>query len=530
MALKEDDIKDLGLEFGEENVPQAVGACSTMAQQGLPDCDTKCQACMTTCERRCQGCQLGCQSLCEVQHEDPCENHCQTKCEKSDQCNNCEYDCQTNYQKRCEYYCQDGCEKCQDTCERNCQNCQTCQTGCQVACQDAAEKNSAPNAPSSISVPTSVKGGETINITWGAATDPDGNLAGYILEKKTDSAGFSQIYKGSSRSLSDTIVVGSNTIQYRVRAYDSYGKVRSYRTSNIITVTNNSAPEISGRDEDLGGKKAPFKINLSVSDKDSDTVNVVAKLNGSIVKTINNIKLNTNYEIEVDAARFNALILNARNEIEISATDSKATSYRRYTFARINSAPEITIEKAIFGEQDKPFSFKYKVSDAENDKCSVRILFGSKVLDYKKDVELGKEQTYTFSKLDFAKIPAGEISIKIEATDANEGVSSKLVTFNKTINGCGYVFKKETNAKVTQAIVSVSRKIDEKSTFKAYVCNNANDANPAWEEVTDMMEKIYTLKNDKKTAAKWAFGLKVEVVRGKDAGDSYLNAIGYSYR
>ena len=384
--------------------------------------------------------------------------------------------------------------------------------------------------PSSISVPTSVKGGETITVMWGAASDPDGNLAGYILEKKTDSAGFSQIYKGSSRSLSDTIVVGSNTVQYRVRAYDSYGKVSSYKTSNIITVTNNSAPEISGRDEDLGGKKAPFKINLSVSDKDSDTVNVVAKLNGSILKTINNIKLNTNYEIEIDAARFNALALNARNEIEISATDSKATSYRRYTFARINSAPEIVLTKTSYGEQDKPFSFTYKVTDAENDKCDVRILYGSRVLDYKKDIALNTEQKYAFSKLDFAKIPAGDISIKIEATDANGGVSSKLVTFKKTINGCGYVLKKETAAKVSQAIVSVSRKIDEKSTFKAYVCNNANDTNPTWEEVTDMMEKIYTIKNTAKTAAKWAFGLKVEIVRGKDAGDSYLNAIGYSYR
>lgn len=493
MALKEDDIKNLGLEIGEEVKPMAV-RCSA--------CEVS--NCLDRCEHSCQACEW-----------------CQSACEKSAQCSKCENVFQG---------CQDGCEVCQDTCEVNCQNCQTCQTGCQVACQDAAQKNSAPNAPSSISVPSSVKGGETINITWSAATDSDGNLSGYILEKKTDKSGFSQIYKGSSRSFSDTIIAGINTAQYRVKAYDSYGKESSYRMSNIITVTNNSTPEISGRDEDLGGKKAPFKINLSVSDKDSDTVNVVAKLNGSIVKTINNIKLNTNYEIEIDATRFNALILNARNEIEISATDSKATSYRRYTFARINSAPEITIEKAIFGEQDKPFSFKYKVTDAENDKCSVRILFGSKVLDYKKDVELGKEQTYTFSKLDFAKIPAGEISIKIEATDANDGVSSKIVTFNKTINGCGYIFKKETNAKVTQAIVSVSRKIDEKSTFKAYVCNNANDANPTWEEVTDMMEKIYTLKNDKKTATKWAFGLKVEVVRGKDAGDSYLNAIGYSYR
>ena len=518
MALKEDDIKGLGLDIGEENVPQAVGGCGSCqtylkcGQNGCSVCEVS--NCLDRCEHSCQKCET-----------------CQKTCEKSDQCNNCENDCQTSYQRRCQNYCQDACEKCESYCELSCQTgCELCQSTCLSSCQDAAQKNSAPNMPSSISVPSSVKGGETITITWGAATDPDGNLTGYILEKKTDSAGFSQIYKGSSRSLSDTIIVGSNTVQYRVRAYDSYGKVSSYRTSNIITVTNNSAPALSGRDSDLGGKKAPFKINLSVADKDGDTVNVVAKLNGSIVKTINNIKLNTNYEIEIDATRFNALALNARNEIEISATDSKATSYRRYTFARVNSAPEIVIDKAIFGEQDTPFSFKYKVSDAEGDKCSVKILFGSKVLDYKKDVELGKEHTYTFSKLDFAKIPAGEISIKIEATDANEGVSSKLITFNKTINGCGYVFKKDTNAKVTQAIVSVSRKIDEKSTYKAYVCNNANDAAPAWEEVTDMMEKIHTLKNDKKTAAKWAFGLKVEVVRGKDAGDSYLNAIGYSYR
>lgn len=490
MALKEDDIKDLGLEIGEEIKPEAV--------RGWDCCEHGCEnQCQEYCESYTQGCASGCQGSC-LSNCQGCEDHC-------------------------ENFCQNG--EC-----GSCQSCQTCQIGCQAACEDAREKNSAPNAPSSISVPSGVKGGETINITWSAATDPDGNLSGYILEKKTDSASFSQIYKGSSRSFSDTIIAGTNTAQYRVRAYDSYGKVSSYRTSNIITVTNNSAPEISGKDEDLGGKKAPFKINLSIADKDSDTVNVVAKLNGAIVKTINNIKLNTNYEIEIDAARFNALALNARNEIEISATDSKATSYRRYTFARVNSAPEITLEKAIFGEQDKPFSFKYKVTDAENDKCSVRILFGSKVWDYKKDVELGKEQTYTFSKLDFAKIPAGEISIKIEATDANDGTSSKLVTFNKTISGCGYIFKKDTAAKATQSIISVSRKIDEKSTFKAYVCNNANDAKPTWEEVTEMLEKIYTIKNVTKTAAKWAFGLKVEVVRGKDAGDSYLNAIGYSYR
>lgn len=512
MALKEDDIKDLGLDIGEENVPQAVGCYACEKGQKCVD------VCQDSCLYKCMGCQTG----CEV-----CEN-----CQGNWQCAGCQ---KTRECKRCEDY---QCGSCENTSQ--CGSCESYQCGtcentsqcgyCQSNCEDAAQKNSAPNAPSSISVPSNVRGGETIAITWGAATDPDGNLTGYILEKKTDNADFVQIYKGASRSFSDTIIAGTNTAQYRVKSYDSYGKESSYKMSSIITVTNNSAPEISGKDEDLGGKKTPFKINLSVADKDGDTVNVVCKLNGSIVKTINNIRLDSSYEIEIDAVRFNALALNARNEIEISATDSKATSYRRYTFARVNSAPEIVLDKTIYGEQDKPFSFSYKITDAEGDKCSVRILYGSRVLEYKKEVILNTEQTYKFGKLDFVKIPAGEISIKIEATDANGGVSSKIVTFKKTINGCGYIFKKDTAKNATQAIVSVSRKIDEKSTFKVYVCNNANDANPAWVEVTDMLEKIYTIKNTSKTASKWAFGLKVEVIRGKDAGDSYLNAIGYSYR
>lgn len=491
MAIKEDDIKELGLEIGEEVKPMAV--------RGWDCCERGCEnECQEYCESYKQGCTSGCQSSCLTN----CQS-CEDRCEKF-----------------CESYCEDHCQT----------NREGCQTTCERACQSTSQKNSAPNAPSTITVPSTVKGGETIIISWATASDSDGNLAGYMLEKKTDAGQYIQIYKGSSRSFSDTITAGTSKAQYRVRSYDSYGATSSYKESIVITVTNNSAPEISGRDEDLGGKKSPFKINLSVSDNDGDTVNVVAKLNGSIIKTINNIRLDSNYEIEIDAARFNALALNARNEIEISATDSKATSYRRYTFARVNSAPNIILSKINYGEQDKPFSFTYKVTDAENDKCSVRILYGSRVLDYKKDVALGSEQKYTFTKLDFAKIPAGDISIKIEVTDANGGASSKIVTFNKTINGCGYVFKKDTAKNATQAIVSVSRKIDEKSTFKVYVCNNANDTAPTWEEVTDMLEKIYTIKNTNKTASKWAFGLKVEVVRGKDAGDSYLNAIGYSYR
>ena len=46
--------------------------------------------------------------------------------------------------------------------------------------------NRAPSKPSSITVPSSVRGGESLSISWGASTDEDGNLSGYILERQVN--------------------------------------------------------------------------------------------------------------------------------------------------------------------------------------------------------------------------------------------------------------------------------------------------------------------------------------------------------
>lgn len=547
MGLKENDIKDLGdgLQFGEEIKPEAVGACSGCEHcQSACELSNQCSGCLTACQVACMtGCETtrqgpcsgsACQNTCLYGCQGGCQKceACQSACEKSAQCGSCEDGClRCEYCQRCES-CETACEKstqcgsCQSYCQTSCES--GCQTSCESSCQTGAQTNTAPSVPASIAVPSEIKGGDTIIIQWG--TSSDSNLSGYILQKKTDSGAWSQIYKGSSRSFSDTVAVGTGTVQYRVKAYDSYGVESGYKTSNLITVVNNSTPVISGKDTDLGGKKAPFIIDVSVSDRDNDPVDLIAKLNGSVIKTINNAKKDSNYTIRVEGDTFNKLALNARNEIEISATDGKATSYRRYYFTRVNSAPEIKVATTDFGTKNLPFSFKYTVNDAEGDPTSVRILYGEKVLQAIKSVPLGKEQTFTFKKLDFSQIPAGDIVIKIEATDDKGGTSAKIISFKKEINGCGYIFKKDTKANSTQVLISVSRKIDEKSTFKTLACNNANDSKPTWEDVTDSLEKIYNFKNTSKTASSWAIGVKVEVVRGKDAGDSYIDAIGINFR
>ena len=46
------------------------------------------------------------------------------------------------------------------------------------------------------------------------------------------------------------------------------------------------------------------------------------------------------------------------------------------------------------------------------------------------------------------------------------------------------------------------------------ICNNANDASPAWENATN--ETVHNFANTTKTAAQWAIGLKIDITRTAD--------------
>ena len=52
------------------------------------------------------------------------------------------------------------------------------------------------------------------------------------------------------------------------------------------------------------------------------------------------------------------------------------------------------------------------------------------------------------------------------------------------------------------------------------ICNNANDANPAWETAAN--ETVHNFANTTKIAAQWAVGLKIDITR--TAGENlFLN-------
>lgn len=104
------------------------------------------------------------------------------------------------------------------------------------------KNNAAPGAPESITVPETVYGGKETEISWAAASDPDGNLSGYILERQTDGGSWSQRYKGSGRSYADTVPFGTESVRYRVKAYDVENLSSGYTTSPTRSVVN--APDV----------------------------------------------------------------------------------------------------------------------------------------------------------------------------------------------------------------------------------------------------------------------------------------------
>ena len=146
--------------------------------------------------------------------------------------------------------------------------------------------NLAPGAPASITVPNTVMGGGNLAITWGAATDSDGDLAGYSLERQVDGGEWTQIYSGTALSFTDSITKGWSSVAYRVRAYDSHSAYGDYSTSETRTVNNNTPPAIvctiTG---DLGTKSAGFSISYQVSDADSDPITVSETIDGILKRS-----------------------------------------------------------------------------------------------------------------------------------------------------------------------------------------------------------------------------------------------------
>lgn len=203
--------------------------------------------------------------------------------------------------------------------------------------------NRAPSTPPTITVPTTVRGGESLTVSWGTSSDDDGNLSGYTLERQYNGGAWAQIYKGINRTFSDSITFGWASVAYRVKAYDSAGAESAYQTSATRTVINNTAPAISGSDGDLGTKTGAFNQSYTITDPDSgQTITAVEKIDG-VQKRSFTATSGQSYSFNVTAAEW-LQILNGSHTLTITATDDYGgTATRTYTFTKNVTEIELTL-------------------------------------------------------------------------------------------------------------------------------------------------------------------------------------------
>ena len=228
------------------------------------------------------------------------------------------------------------------------------ESGWRTSSRVTVVNNNAPSAPPSIAVPKDVKGGSTLVISWTAASDSDGNLSGYILERSTDGgSAYTQVYKGNALTYTDTIAFGTTSVMYRVKAYDTEGLESGYTTSAIRTVRYNVAPAINASSTSLGEKSAPFSFAYTVTDADGDTLTVTEKLDGKTTATRTGLASGTALTFEQASTADGFLrILNGSHTIKITANDGKESTSLNATFTKSVTSASVTLTTPLAVDGD----------------------------------------------------------------------------------------------------------------------------------------------------------------------------------
>ena len=138
----------------------------------------------------------------------------------------------------------------------------------------AVTNNLAPTAPGSIDV-TAPVAGQPVTVTLTAATDPDGTVAAYVIERWVDSVygGYwLQVQNSAALTFTETVGADWQSVQYRAAAVDDEGAQGPYIESGTLPVST-GAVTLTGPASGQGEHAQPFDlgpITLGVTPAPSD--------------------------------------------------------------------------------------------------------------------------------------------------------------------------------------------------------------------------------------------------------------------
>lgn len=208
--------------------------------------------------------------------------------------------------------------------------------------------NQPPTTPSSISHGTP-RAGQSLTITTGGSTDPEGNAISYVWERRVDSGAYTQIGITTAKSIVDTVPSSGTNYQVRVKAVDANGAESAYRTGNATPISYNTDPVISGSDQNLGAKTDPFTYDYTVTDSEaaSQTLTVTETVtNGTETITLRTYTATSGTQNTADLSDVWLRLLTGSHVLKIYVTDGAGGSATRLiTFSR--TVTRIAASRAI---------------------------------------------------------------------------------------------------------------------------------------------------------------------------------------
>ena len=392
--------------------------------------------------------------------------------------------------------------------------------------------NTPPGAPASITIPETIRGGEDTSIIWSAATDADGNLDGYIVERSYNGgSSWSQIYQGRSTSTTTTIPFGTETVMFRVQAYDTYGEKSGWRTSENRTVVNNRAPaappSISVPLKPAGGEKLTVTWTASTdADGNLEGYELERQWDGTGAFTQIYKGAGLSYQDSIPKGEHTSVVYRVRAYDSFAAYSSYTTS-PSCTIDN-NTAPVIECSQSgDLGEKSEGFSIQYTIKDAEKQEVTVAEKVGDLVKRTYK-ATLDSPNTFEVTGEYFQKILNGAQTVQIVATDSAGKSSTLSLTFTKAVHKTVITLSEPlaVEEQITVAVLAITGKIPADATQLVELTNNGNDAEPVWEDATADVKagRNYVFKN-KSQSAGWAFNFRVTVERGESGEDGNIVSI-----
>lgn len=179
-----------------------------------------------------------------------------------------------------------------------------------------------------------------------------------------------------------------------------------------------------------------------------------------------------------------------------------------------------------------PPSYEYTVTDADGHQVTVvEKLDATTLRTY--TATLGDTNELEITADQWLKLLNGDHTLTITATDAKNESTVRTLSFDKAMHSVEFeqTVAMAADDMPTKALVNIQGSFPTGSTLQVWICNNGNDAEPTWEDITTkaLTSQKHFFTNQTKTAASWGVKIKVKLLRGSAEGDCYIQSVGGNF-